>query len=123
MICANPDLMAIRHGIPGISAGSIGKHYEKLGGRVVYFGKPHRSIYDYCLTKSGPSDKKRVLAIGDALATDILGASNFGIDSLLVGSGIDADLFNNWPAIDASLRAATASAGACPAAVMLNLNW
>ena len=40
------------------------------------------------------TDKKRMLAIGDSIHHDIKGAMNFGIDSLLITSGIHKSIFN-----------------------------
>ena len=37
-------------------------------------------------------NKKKIIAIGDSLRTDILGANNFGIDSALVLSGIHGNI-------------------------------
>jgi Predicted sugar phosphatases of the HAD superfamily len=37
----------------------------------------------------------RIVAVGDSLDHDILGASNFGIDSILISNGIHKDLFKN----------------------------
>ena len=39
--------------------------------------------------------KKEILAVGDNLKTDILGAQNFNIDSLLILNGIYKDFFRN----------------------------
>ena len=43
-----------------------GKVFEKLGGEVVYFGKPYKEIYEMCFNTN-----EKVLAIGDNLRTDI----------------------------------------------------
>lgn len=89
MVCANPDRLVVRDGVMGVAAGAIGARYENLGGKVVYFGKPHKQIYQKCLDLMGsriPIDK--IVAIGDALFTDIAGANQIGVDSILVGSGI-----------------------------------
>jgi len=48
MVCANPDLMVIHGGKAEICAGAVALRYEQLGGKVHYFGKPHRPIYDSC---------------------------------------------------------------------------
>ena len=40
------------------------------------------------MTKIKIKNKNKILAIGDSLRTDILGANNFQIDSALVLSGI-----------------------------------
>lgn len=88
MICANPDLVAIRKGVRGISAGAIAKLYEELGGIVEYTGKPYSQIYDVCYERLGQITKSRILMIGDGLQTDIKGANDFGIDSLFIKEGI-----------------------------------
>lgn len=90
-ICTNPDI-EVFHGPSKIyTPGYFAKHYENLGGEVIYFGKPHKGIYDFMLSKV--DDSKKVLAIGDAIATDIKGANNAGIDSLwAIGCGIHKDI-------------------------------
>ena len=79
-------------------AGSLAKYYKKLGGKVMYFGKPYEQIYKFAKlsieTKIGHViEKKRILAVGDNLKTDIYGAQNFNIDSLLILNGIYKDFF------------------------------
>ncbi|MFV2033235.1 MAG: TIGR01459 family HAD-type hydrolase [Gammaproteobacteria bacterium] len=94
MVCANPDQVAVRSGELGISAGAIARHYQSLGGGpVVYYGKPHAAIYELAMGESTGIDKSRVLMVGDAFETDISGAVNYGIDSLLIAGGIhDSEL-------------------------------
>ena len=68
-------------------AGEIAKRYQDhFNGSVDYFGKPYSAIYQACLSKVDES--KRILAIGDSIEHDIVGANNMGIDSLLVKSGV-----------------------------------
>ncbi|MCF6189609.1 MAG: TIGR01459 family HAD-type hydrolase [Cocleimonas sp.] len=88
MVCANPDLIAIRKGVRGISAGAIAKLYQQLGGKVEYIGKPHKQIYQDCLAKLAGIPDHKVLMIGDGLQTDILGANDQWIDALFITSGI-----------------------------------
>ena len=96
MICANPDLV-VESGdrlIP--CAGLIAAAYAEIGGAVIYAGKPHRPVYESAMARGGllndaPADITRVLAIGDAIRTDIAGARAFGIASLLVARGIHAE--------------------------------
>ncbi len=94
MICANPDQVAIRSGEMGISAGAIARHFQSLGGEtVIYYGKPYPEIFNVAVDTLKGVDKSRVLMVGDAFETDIRGAVNYGIDSLLVAGGIhDAEL-------------------------------
>ena len=59
-----------------------------MGGRVKYFGKPYTDIYEKAMRKVRISNKNKILAVGDSLRTDILGANNFQIDSALVLTGV-----------------------------------
>jgi HAD superfamily hydrolase (TIGR01459 family) len=88
MVCANPDLVVIHRGKAEICAGAIAQRYEELGGPVQYFGKPHAPIYRDCFALLGVADRRRILAVGDSLRTDIAGANAAGIDGLLVLGGI-----------------------------------
>jgi HAD superfamily hydrolase (TIGR01459 family) len=89
MICANPDQVAVRSGKLGISAGAIARHYQSLGGEtVIYYGKPHAEIFEMAAGAGKDIDKSSVLMVGDAFETDIAGAVNYGIDSLLITGGI-----------------------------------
>lgn len=88
MVCLNPDLEVVKiSGARFPCAGAIAQTYEAIGGEVRYFGKPHPEIYITCLAHL-QVDKKRILAIGDSLRTDIDGANRSGIDSLLIKGGI-----------------------------------
>jgi HAD superfamily hydrolase (TIGR01459 family) len=90
-ICANPDRV-VQIGdrlIP--CAGAVADVYEALGGTVVMEGKPYPPIYDLALAALGPVASDRVLAIGDAVVTDVLGANGRGLDCLFVAEGIHSD--------------------------------
>ena len=84
MICTNPDLIVDRGGKREYCAGSVAMVFEKLGGKVVYFGKPYPEVYNQSTT----SNNKKVIAIGDNLNTDIKGAINMNYDSLIITEGI-----------------------------------
>lgn len=94
MICANPDRV-VKFGDRLIyCAGALGDLYEALGGNVILSGKPHAPIYDLAMAavaEKGVTDKSRILAIGDGLQTDILGANRQGIDVLFIADGIFAE--------------------------------
>lgn len=94
-ICANPDLTVERGTAQVYCAGAIAQAYEQLGGKVEYFGKPYAPIYDEAFARLGLTlaDKAQALAIGDALRTDIAGASRYGINSLFITGGIHAREF------------------------------
>jgi HAD superfamily hydrolase (TIGR01459 family) len=89
MICVNPDMIVVKqNGMEIICAGILAKEYEKIGGKIFYYGKPFKSVYEIVCKKFGISDKKKIIAIGDSLETDIKGANDFAIDSILVTGGI-----------------------------------
>jgi HAD superfamily hydrolase (TIGR01459 family) len=93
MVCANPDIVIHRGERLIFCAGALASRYEELGGTVVYAGKPHARIYDRALAlaasaRGAPVGKGRVLAIGDGMKTDIVGAARAGLDALLVTQGI-----------------------------------
>lgn len=94
-ICANPDIVVERGGDLIWCAGAIAEAYAQLGGEVVFCGKPHRPIYETALAtartlRGSATPAGRVIAIGDALRTDLAGALGVGIDCLFVAAGIHA---------------------------------
>lgn len=96
MICANPDLVVERDKTLIPCAGLIAAAYAEIGGAVTYAGKPFSPVYAAALAKAGAIDGlaapalDRVLAVGDALRTDIAGARRYGLPNLLVARGIHA---------------------------------
>jgi HAD superfamily hydrolase (TIGR01450 family) len=56
--------------------------------RPVVVGKPHPPLYRLALDRLGTSTS-RTIAVGDRLATDIVGAAAAGIDSAWVLTGVD----------------------------------
>jgi len=87
MICTNPDLVVDRGDKRELCAGSVALVFEKMGGEVIYFGKPFPEVYN----RSINNKKKRVLSIGDNLNTDIKGANLLNYDSLLILNGVHKD--------------------------------
>ena len=93
MLCANPDIVVQRGDKLIWCAGALAEAYEKLGGSVIYYGKPHRPVYDASLAlaaKIAGHEIRNPLAIGDGADTDIKGANAAGIDALFVAQGIHA---------------------------------
>ncbi|MGL4637403.1 MAG: TIGR01459 family HAD-type hydrolase [Beijerinckiaceae bacterium] len=107
MICANPDLVVERGNRLLPCGGAIAAIYEEMGGAVTQAGKPFPRIYNATLAKASAKlgrtpDKARVLAVGDAIRTDIAGAVPFGVDSLFLSAGIHAhDLHDSADKLDA----------------------
>jgi HAD superfamily hydrolase (TIGR01459 family) len=119
MLCANPDLEVIRGGVRVLCAGALAMRYRELGGEARLIGKPDPVIYDSVLAMLGvPVD--RVLAVGDALRTDIAGAKAAGIDSCWVLGGIHGDEVGGDPA---RADAAAAAAGLSPVASVPRFAW
>ncbi len=99
LICTNPDLTVHRGEKEEFCAGYIAKIFEELGGEVIYYGKPHKEIYEFCFN----SDEK-VLAIGDNLRTDIRGANNLNKDCLFITNGVHRNEFNNQKDLENLLK-------------------
>ena len=99
LICTNPDLIVHRGNIEELCAGSVAKTFEALGGKVIYYGKPYKEIYEMCF-----SLEEKVLAIGDNLRTDIRGANNLNIDSLFIYNGVHKNEIQNNKELPALLK-------------------
>ncbi|MGD9288668.1 MAG: HAD hydrolase-like protein [Desulfobacterales bacterium] len=95
LVLPNPDLIYPKSEQDfGITCGSIALileaalHQRYPAQNNLQFdrlGKPHAAIFEEAQRRSGTRD---MVMIGDQMATDIRGAYDFGIDSVLVGSGI-----------------------------------
>ena len=90
MHCLNPDRIVVRGGVTEACAGAIADLYEMLGGRVTWYGKPYPAIYSHALDRAGDPPSDEVLAVGDALRTDAVGAARQGFDFVFVQGGIHA---------------------------------
>ena len=121
MICANPDLVVVVGDKLYLCGGSIAQRYEQLGGTVRWHGKPLPGVYETVFKLLGIADKRRILAVGDSLRTDIAGANAAGIDSVLVLTGIHSEELS---AVDpARLGAAFAEHKETPTAVIDYFRW
>jgi len=126
LICANPDIVVERGDRLIYCAGAIAELYRELGGEVIFYGKPHRPIYERAMAlaaeRSGhKAQLNRVLAIGDSVRTDLTGAHGFGIDCLFVTRGIHSKEFEGIDQLDpASVRELF---GHPPRALMRELKW
>jgi HAD superfamily hydrolase (TIGR01450 family) len=93
MICANPDLVVERGDKLVYCAGALAAIYAEKGGEVVYAGKPYLPIYERTLAaidriKGSHVPKERILAIGDGVDTDLLGAHRAGLRSVFIASAV-----------------------------------
>lgn len=96
MLCANPDVVVDMGATRIYCAGALAALYEDMGGRTMYFGKPHPPIYDMArrrMAEFGLADDSRVLAVGDGINTDVAGAIGENLDVLFVSGGLAAEQF------------------------------
>jgi HAD superfamily hydrolase (TIGR01459 family) len=126
LICANPDIVVERGDRLVYCAGAIAELYRELGGEVIFYGKPHRPIYERAVElaakrRNHAIQLDRVLAIGDSVRTDLTGAHGFGIDCLFVTRGIHAEEFEGVDQLDhASVKELF---GHPPRALTRELRW
>ena len=129
MIVANPDRV-VEHGERLIyCGGALGDLYEARGGMVRMAGKPYRPIYQEALrlaeaAAGRPLGRENILAIGDSVRTDAIGAAGFGIDLLFITGSIHAgelDAFGE-PDPDA-IRRLVEPSGVTLAGFMPRLSW
>lgn len=92
MLCANPDIVADVGDHRLWCAGALAHKYEMMGGEVLYFGKPHKPIYELARQISKKNSSK-ILCIGDGITTDIKGGNNAGLDTLFIAGGLAAGKF------------------------------
>ena len=130
MVCANPDVVVERGDTLVYCAGALADAYAALGGATLYCGKPHPPIYETALAEVAarrggkPPPRRRVLAIGDSVRTDLKGATAFGLDCLFVTSALHVEQYGSRAAPDvAALRTAFAEAAVAPRAAMFALKW
>jgi HAD superfamily hydrolase (TIGR01459 family) len=129
MICANPDRV-VEHGDKLIyCGGALGDLYEARGGKVLMAGKPYRPIYNEALRLAEVAagrtlDKSRIVAIGDSVRTDAMGASQFDIDLLFITGSIHAGELDAFGNVDPQAVAdLVAPSGANIAGFLPRLAW
>ena len=128
LVCANPDLVVEVGDTLVTCAGAIAARYAAIGGTVIQAGKPFPAIYERALALAeavrGATPIRRVLAIGDAIHTDIAGARTMGFDSLLITSGIHRARLHPAGDLDESaLDRFLADAELQPTAALPALSW
>jgi HAD superfamily hydrolase (TIGR01459 family) len=128
MICANPDIMVERGDCLVYCAGALAECYARLGGEVIYAGKPHTPIYELAFElvaeKRGTAlPRHRIVAIGDGIRTDIAGAAAQDIDSVFVASGVHLTGSARSRLTSSSIADLFPSNSARPVAALAELAW
>lgn len=129
MICANPDLMVEKGDALIYCAGALAAAYEKLGGKVIYTGKPHKPIYETSLAhiaeaKGVEVGRAKILCIGDAVKTDMAGAAAAGMDAVFIASALHIENANSDAPLDSdTLSALFTESGIKPVAAQKRLMW
>lgn len=88
LLCAGNDTSVVCGEDTVPAAGAVAEQYAVLGGRIITVGKPDPAVVDYALAAFGPTERKRILMIGDSMASDIRAAAAAGISSCLVSKGV-----------------------------------
>jgi HAD superfamily hydrolase (TIGR01459 family) len=129
LICANPDRVVEHGGRIIYCGGALADLYEAHGGSIKMSGKPYRPIYDEALRlaeqAAGRSlERGRILAIGDSVRTDAIGAANAGLDLLFVTGSIHAQELDAFGSPDPeAVRDLVAPSGARLKGFMPRLAW
>src|SRR2546430_441358 len=126
LVCANPDIVVERGDRLIYCAGAVAELYRELGGEVIFYGKPHRPIYERAMAlaaerRGRQTSLDRVLAIGDSVRTDLTGAFGFGIDCLFLTRGIHSEEFEGIDQLDPT--SVKELFGHPPRALMRELRW
>ncbi|MEO0881070.1 MAG: HAD hydrolase-like protein, partial [Pseudomonadota bacterium] len=112
---------------------ALAEIYQSLGGAVTYGGKPHARIYASAMDRvsallGDAVERRRVLAVGDSVATDIAGANANGFDAVFItGAGGVNDEINNGVddrrVLEDQIMALLGEHDARAVAVMERLTW
>lgn len=129
LIAANPDRV-VEHGDRLIyCGGALADLYEARGGMILMAGKPYKPIYTEALRLAEAAagralDRSRILAIGDSVRTDAIGAAGAGLDLLFVTGSIHAAELDAFGTPDPkAIDALVGPSGANLAGFMPRLAW
>jgi HAD superfamily hydrolase (TIGR01458 family) len=87
LIGMTPDPVDSSMGEPELNVGSWVNMLEKASGvKATYIGKPSFPIYEITLKTTG-LNKEETVMVGDRISTDIQGAHDFGMRSILLRTG------------------------------------
>ncbi|XP_075498677.1 uncharacterized protein LOC142537034 [Primulina tabacum] len=126
MVVANPDFVTVEVRALRVMPGTLGAKYEKLGGEVMWMGKPGQIIYNSAMSLVGV-EAADCIAVGDSLHHDIKGANSAGISSAFITGGIHATELGlgkfGETADDSLVRSLSTKYEACPTYVLPSFTW
>ncbi len=129
LICANRIASSSMPAASSIAAVRWPTFMKPMAAASRMAGKPYRPIYDEALrlaevAAGKPLDRGRILAIGDSVRTDAIGAANAGLDLLFVTGSIHAHEVDAFGSPDPeAIRALVAPSGARLEGFLPRLAW
>eukprot|EP00439_Symbiodinium_sp_Y106_P016267 s3848_g2.t1 len=91
MLVANPDVVR-PDGVASPMPGRLARRYKELGGADAFFvGKPYPAVFDLAvqrLQEAGVPADARICMVGDSAWHDVRGARSYGLDVVLLCSGV-----------------------------------
>jgi len=106
LYCTNPDRGSPRaDGVVQLSPGTLAHAYQGDGGDVVFYGKPHRPVFDALIDALGTAPSS-TLMVGDSLEHDIAGGANAGWKTAFVMGGLHAAAFDKGDPLSVTARLA-----------------
>jgi ribonucleotide monophosphatase NagD (HAD superfamily) len=122
LVCANPDVDVRLGQDLHPCSGALAYYFDQMGGKVFFRGKPYSHAYETCFAQLN-LEKSTILAVGDAFRTDIFGAHQAQIDSLLILSGIHAQYLMEKENISSELDQLSQDYGCRPTYFLPYLSW
>jgi len=113
MLCVSPNLHTLKD-TSWSSPSTLAMHYEKLGGRVLYFGKPQTAAFNEAiaiLEEAGVSSD-RICHVGASPKHDVGGAAAVGLDVIFV-AGAEGDASTTPEEAEPELPLAEGIAAVC----------
>lgn len=126
MVCLNRDYVSVDPAGRLVEcSGRVAARYEALGGKVRYYGKPGREIYEACFARA-PGTHRHPIIIGDSLHHDIAGGRAAGIGTIFITAGIhsfDLGIRSGETPTAEAVTALCKKEGVCPDFAMAKLAW
>ena len=122
VLCSNPDRESPRaDGRTAVQPGTLAAEYERRGGTVRWYGKPHRPVFQAVETFTNVPPERHLM-VGDSPEHDVAGAAASGWRTCFVRGGLHAAALRDGT--DEAVRRVSREHGApSPDAHMGHLAW